>query len=343
MGSVLLAIEQVLTEAGEPLHYKEITHRALTRGLWETDGTSPEATVRAQIAFHIKKHKGTAKFRRVGPGTFELTGPSSASGAVTSPPQPPPVERLSFTDAAERVLQETSDGHPMYYRDITTTALQLGLIQTSGRTPEATLYASILEETQRYKKRGERPRFHMHGKGMIGLTEGMPTGIPSQIDRHNREVRQQLHKRLLGMPFGEFEDLVGVVLGRLGFDDVDVTARHGDKGIDVRGTLVIEGAIRVRMAVQVKKWKHNVQSPEVQKVRGSLGAHEHGLIITTSDFGAGARTEATRPDAIPIGIMNGQQLINLLFEHEIGVRKAAFEMFELDAQEVPEPGSGVED
>jgi restriction system protein len=35
-----------------------------------------------------------------------------------------------------------------------------------------------------------------------------------------------------------------------------------------------------------------VQAPVVQQVRGSLGAHEQGLIITTSDFSTGARSEA---------------------------------------------------
>jgi len=36
------------------------------------------------------------------------------------------------------------------------------------------------------------------------------------------------------------------------------------------------------MAGQVKRWKRNVQAPMVRQVRGSLGTHEQGLIITTS-------------------------------------------------------------
>ena len=71
----------------------------------------------------------------------------------------------------------------------------------------------------------------------------------------------------------------------------------------MRGTLVVGDVIRTRMAVQVKRWKHNVQAPIVQQVRGSLGTHEQGLIITTSDFSAGAREEAARPDAVPVGLM----------------------------------------
>lgn len=52
------------------------------------------------------------------------------------------------------------------------------------------------------------------------------------------------------------------------------------------------------MAVQVKRWKSNIQSTVVQNVRGSLGASERGLIVTTSDFSKGAREEAKRAEAV---------------------------------------------
>ena len=296
MGSVINAIQQVLTEAGEPLHYKEITRRILAGGLWQTDGKTPEATVSAQLAVHIKNRGEKARFRRVGSGVFALTGvaPTADSGAAVTPPPFEIAGPLSFTDAAERVLTRLGAGQPLHYRDVTDKALELGLIRTSGRTPEATMYASVLEEIKRYRRRGEQPRFHMHGKGMIGLAKELPTGIPAQVEQHNRKVREQLHACLMSMSFGEFEDLVGDLLGRMGFAEVSVTQRQADKGIDVRGTLVVSDSVRIRMAVQVKRWANNVQAPTVQRVRGSLGAHEQGLIITTSDFSPGC-TKGSNP------------------------------------------------
>lgn len=331
MGSAIDAIQQVLSEAGEPLHYKEITRRVLAGGLWQTDGQTPEATISAQLTIHLKKHGKNARFRRVGSGVYALNDATSAATAVGIEPSSPPqiAGPVSFTDAAEQVLTRFGGGQPMHSRDITAKALEFGLIRTSGRTPEATMYASVLEEIQRYKKRGEQPRFHMPGKSMIGLAKSLPVGIPSQVDQHNRKVRSELHSRLMAMPWGEFEDLIGKVLVELGFVEVTVTPRRSDKGIDVRGTMVIGDAVRIRMAVQVKRWKDNVHAPTVQQVRGSLGTHEQGLIITTSDFSAGARTEAIRADAAPVGLMNGQQLINLLLEHEIGVQKTALDLFEI--------------
>jgi restriction system protein len=341
VGSALKAVHKVLTDAGEPLHYKEIARRVIADRLWETDGKTPEATVNAQLSIHIKKHGAKAKFRRVGPGVFSLNGAPSPAPESSTPvaADTSSVGQLSFTDAAERVLTQLGGGQPMHSRDITAKALELGLIRTSGRTPEATMYASVLEEIQRYKKRGEQPRFHMPGKSMIGLAKSLPVGIPSQVDLHNRKVRAQLHARLMAMTWGEFEDLIGKVLAELGFVEVAVTPRRSDKGIDVRGTMVIGDAVRIRMAVQVKRWKDNVQAPTVQQVRGSLGTHEQGLIITTSDFSHGARKEAIRVDAAPVGLMNGQQLINLLLENKIGVTKRSFDLFDLAFHEEVAPSS----
>ena len=83
------------------------------------------------------------------------------------------------------------------------------------------------------------------------------------------------------------------------------------------------------MAVQVKRWKHNVQAPVVQQMRGSLGAHERGLIITTSDYSPGARQEAQAANKAPISLMNGQELLGLLIEYRIGVRCVPHDLLEL--------------
>ena len=135
------------------------------------------------------------------------------------------------------------------------------------------------------------------------------------------------------MDSANFEALIGRLLISIGFESVLVTPYRGDGGIDVRGTLVVGSVIKTRMAVQVKRWKYNVRSPDVQQVRGSLGAHEQGLIITTSNFSTGARTEAERPDTTPVALMNGEDLVNLLIENDIGVRRASHDLIELGEED----------
>ena len=84
----------------------------------------------------------------------------------------------------------------------------------------------------------------------------------------------------------------------------------------------------------------NVQVPDVQRVRGSLGTHDQGLIITTSDFSPGARREAERADAVPVALMNGEQLALLLAEHEVGVTRRSHEMLELADTDIPRGRQG---
>ncbi len=131
---------------------------------------------------------------------------------------------------------------------------------------------------------------------------------------------------------GEFEELISQLLLEMGFEAVEVTRLSGDGGIDVRGILVIGEVIRIKMAVQVKKWKSNIQAPIVQQVGGSLGVHEQGLIITSSDFSPGAIKEAAQPDKTPIALMNGEQLVLLLMEHDIGVHRSTHDLFEVDEE-----------
>jgi len=218
----------------------------------------------------------------------------------------------------------------MHYREITKRALDQGLIYTEGKTPAASLYAQVLMEIKRCTLRGETPRFVKHGKGMIGLRKWMGTGLDAQIRQHNARVRRKLLAQVRALDGSEFEELIAQLLGVLGFEEVTVTSYSKDGGIDVRGTLVVGTVIRTRMAVQAKRWSHNVQSPVVQQVRGSLGTHEQGLIITTSDFSHGAYTEAQRPDAIPVALMNGEQLVDLLVENDIGIERTRYDLIELE-------------
>lgn len=331
--NLLDAAAVVLADAGGVLHYQEIVHRILQRGLWQTEGRTPSRTMNAGLVTDIKKRGPASRFQHLGPGMFTLR-PGNA--AVVSPERDESTAKssstkkmLSFTDAAEHVLEHFGKKHPMHYRHITERALELGVVTTEGKTPEATMYAQILTEIDRNIRRGEPARFVKYGKGLVGLSKWTGVGLGTQIEQHNAAVRKRLHGHLHAMKPDEFEVLVGALLGHLGFAEVTVTSKSGDGGIDVRGTLVVGDVIRTRMAVQVKRWKQNVQKPTVQQVRGSLGAHDQGLIITTSDFSSGAKEEAERSDAIPVALMNGEQFVALLVEHGIGIYRSSYELIEL--------------
>lgn len=330
--SIRDAAVHVLRNAGRALSAREITERMLSQGLWQTESKTPVQTVAARLYSDIKQHGQQSLFVKTGPNTFGLRGAAPA-------PAPPntaekPQGRYSFTDAAEQVLEQFGQKRPMHYRAITAKALELSWVATEGKTPEATMYAQILAEIRRWQQRGKQPRFVQYGRGYVGLSRWMGKGLAFQIEQHNKRVRQRLYKRVLSMTPAEFEELIGELLAKMGFEDIEVTGRSADGGIDVRGTLVVGDVVRIRMAVQAKKWqpKSRVQAPVVQQVRGSLGTHEQGLIITTSDFSAGAREEAARPNAVPVALMNGEQLVAVLAQYEIGVTRQTYGILDMDEQ-----------
>jgi restriction system protein len=338
------AIKVVLKEAGQPLHVKEIVRRVLTSGLWSTSGKTPQDTVSARLASDIKVNGTSSSFVRTAPNTYGL-GPTVSSPSdkpivvpvknsgkapgLVLPAATPVAQTLSFTDAAEKILDQYTGKQPLHYGEITKRAREHGLIATQGKTPEATMYAQILTEIERRNKRGETPRFVKHGSGLVSLTKWLPSGLVGQIDAHNTAIRKQLHTKLFDISAADFEQLVGKLLGALGFEKVQVTKQSGDGGIDVYGTLIVGEVISIRMAVQVKRWKNNVQAPTVQQVRGSLGAHDQGLIITTSGFSSGARAEAAQPNKTPVALMTGEQLVGLLIEHGIMVQRTEYHLLQI--------------
>jgi len=230
---------------------------------------------------------------------------------------------LSFSDAAAKVLENYARKQPMHFRDITNLAIKKGFLNSQGLTPAQTMRVVIGREIERNIARGRRPRFFVQPKGFFGLTawQTQANEVFSKIDHHNQEIKKQYLQKLHENKPGDFEILIGELLTKMQFDDVIVSSHTNDGGIDIKAVLNVAGVLKTRMAVQVKRWQNNVQKPDIQKLRGALGAHEQGLFITTSGFSPGAISDAARADAAPIATINGNQLVEFLVENEIGIRK----------------------
>ncbi len=232
---------------------------------------------------------------------------------------------MTYLDAANKILKQA--GEPLHYRQITERALTQGLIQPSGLTPDATMASRLYTDSKQ-----EDSLFVRAGRGMFGLARWQPSGIDAQVQKINQQTRTELRKLLRDMPPERFEALIGELLIQMGFDEsaVTVTKRSGDGGIDVVGVFQAAGLTEVNAAVQVKRWKGNVQAPTVTQLRGSLQVHQQGIIITTSDFSKGARKEASAPNKTRIGLINGKELLYLLVKHRVGVVEKTLKVISLD-------------
>src|SRR5262249_17862914 len=153
-------------------------------------------------------------------------------------------EPMALSDVAEQVLSG-SGGGPLHYKDITQRAIDDGLIAAGGDTPWASLNAAINIDNHKREARGDLPRFITVGSGYYRLRH-TPTEVESAMEQWNDQIKAELLDELAVIDPGTFEDLIGELLERIGFDDVEVTKRSGDGGIDVRGVLTVGGLTRVR-------------------------------------------------------------------------------------------------
>lgn len=90
------------------------------------------------------------------------------------------------------------------------------------------------------------------------------------------------------------------------------------------------GVTDVRTAIQVKRWSNSVSGRIIRELRGGLGPHERGLVITLSTFTKDARAEASAADRSPISLVDGDRLVDLLIDNDIGVSRRKVTILELD-------------
>jgi restriction system protein len=234
---------------------------------------------------------------------------------------------MRFKDAAFKILKE--NGGTLHYDAITDMALEQGLLDTQGQTPHATmgalLYTDTLNPISRFR-RGEQ-------RGTFGLKITAPAGIEQEIAQIGKKVRQDLRNRLLRMPPQQFEELIRALLEEMGFDETETTQFANDRGIDVRGLLKTNQLAPVRVVIQAKRWANNVGAVIVRNLRGSMRLDgEQGIIVTPSDFTAEAKRAAHAPGMIPITLINGERLIELLFEYQVGVKEQSYIVHSIDSE-----------
>ena len=147
------------------------------------------------------------------------------------------------------------------------------------------------------------------------------TAEGNQPSEHEFSWRQELLEALKNLSPAAFEQLAAALLEAADFDEVEVTGRSGDGGIDGIGVYHPSGLISFRTAFQCKRYQGSVGPGAVRDFRGSfIGRSDRGIIITTGTFTAAAREEATRAGANPIDLIDGETLCDLLKEYGLGVR-----------------------
>lgn len=176
---------------------------------------------------------------------------------------------------------------------------------------------------------------HM-GLEYLGRNGGGDTANPAiarLASANNANTRQQLADFLSSMDPFKFEHLIKLLLEKMNFENVDVTSPVNDKGVDVVGEIEL-GISRVREVIQVKRTKGSVGRPILDLLRGTLHRFDavRGTIITTGKFSKGANDAAFEKGAAPITLIDGERLLDLLIEHDIGIRRREIRILQFDEE-----------
>lgn len=140
-------------------------------------------------------------------------------------------------------------------------------------------------------------------------------------EEYEASFRAQLLQRINDLSPREFELFARRLLQAYGFADVEVTTLSADGGIDGHGKLLL-GLATMNVAFQCKRWQGNVGRPEVDRFRGAIqGKFEQGVFFVTSDFTQEARNASLRPGAVPIILLNGESIVDLMIKRGLGVER----------------------
>jgi restriction system protein len=164
-------------------------------------------------------------------------------------------------------------------------------------------------------------------------TASASVSLVEVYEKYELQFRSKLLDRLYELTPTQFEHFARQLLIAYGFVQVTVTDVTKDGGIDGHGMLKV-GLARMAVAFQCKRWEGNVPRPEVDKFRGAIqGEYEQGVFFTTSDFTKGAMEASIKKGAVPVILLNGESIVDLMIEKEFGVQKKPLQIYEdqLDA------------
>ena len=147
---------------------------------------------------------------------------------------------------------------------------------------------------------------------MIGRKELAPHPTGESYDPSRAVLNQ-----LLELNNKEFEILITHLLAALGFEGAEHTGKSGDGGVDATGELNVANLAKVKLFVQVKRYKVStkIAAKDVKALRQSIPSGGQGAFITTADFQSAAHDVALEQGFPRIGLVNGSQLVDLLVEH----------------------------
>lgn len=137
-----------------------------------------------------------------------------------------------------------------------------------------------------------------------------------EVYSHKKEILNILQS----LPPEGFERICQRLLRESGFQQVKVTGKTGDGGIDGHGILEINPLVSFKVIFQCKRYQGTVSASQVRDFRGAMmGRADKGIIITTGRFSLDAKGEAVRDGVPPIELVDGEKMVDMFENIQLGL------------------------
>ena len=127
---------------------------------------------------------------------------------------------------------------------------------------------------------------------------------------------------LLSLSPKGFELFCKKLLHAIGMENLKITGRSGDRGIDGTGDLKVDKLFSEQVIFQCKRYSNSsVGSSEIREFHGAmLNRATRGIFFTTSTFSRDAKEEAVKDPRHKIVMVDRDMLVDLMQQMNVGVR-----------------------
>lgn len=158
------------------------------------------------------------------------------------------------------------------------------------------------------------------------------------VELSNQEVNELLEEFYSYFENGyKFEEFLKVYLEKIGLDEIEVTQKSRDGGIDLKaiknGIDELSDLDAVKYFIQAKRYKpsSNVPIANVRELRGVMPTGYKGVLITTGKFSKDAYEFAKDSGDRPIILIDGKTLVESCIDKGLGFKvKPVFSKENLD-------------
>jgi restriction system protein len=163
----------------------------------------------------------------------------------------------------------------------------------------------------------------MNWREIVLLAENLTAQISSMLtDKEIADSQQQLYE-YFGTGY-DFEVFLKEYLTEIGLDEVEVTQRSKDGGIDLvavrKGVGDFSKSDKINYYIQAKRYHPDNKVPvrAIRELKGTIPFGAKGIFVTTSEFTADGIKESNNDPSKPVVLLDGRSLAISCIDKGIG-------------------------